>query len=37
LYLGGFLALAIIGPGRFSLDRKLRMGTFAHLPDPSES
>lgn len=28
LYLGGFLALAIMGPGRFSLDRKLGMGTF---------
>lgn len=28
LYLGGFLALAIMGPGRFSLDRKLGIGTF---------
>jgi putative oxidoreductase len=28
LYLGGFLALLIMGPGRFSLDRKLRIGNF---------
>jgi putative oxidoreductase len=29
LYIGGFLALAIMGPGRFSLDRKIAIGTFA--------
>lgn len=29
LYLGGFLALAIMGPGRFSLDRKLFRGKFS--------
>ncbi len=29
LYLGGFLALAIIGPGRISLDCKLGLGHFA--------
>jgi putative oxidoreductase len=29
LYMGGFLALAIIGPGRISLDYKLGIGTFA--------
>ena len=28
LYLGGLLALAIMGPGRFSLDCKLRIGHF---------
>jgi uncharacterized membrane protein YphA (DoxX/SURF4 family) len=28
LYLGGFLATAIMGPGRFSLDYKLRLGSF---------
>ncbi len=28
LYLGGFAALAIMGPGRFSLDFKLRIGNF---------
>jgi putative oxidoreductase len=28
LYLGGFLALVIMGPGRFSLDRKLGIGNF---------
>ena len=27
LYLGGFLATAIMGPGRFSLDYKLRIGS----------
>lgn len=37
LYLAGFLALAIIGPGRFSLDRKLGIGTFAGLRGRSES
>ncbi len=26
LYLGGFLAIAILGPGRFSLDYKLQIG-----------
>ena len=29
LYLGGFLAIAIMGPGRLSLDYKLRIGSFA--------
>lgn len=29
LYLGGFLALAIMGPGRFSLDCILKIGNFA--------
>jgi hypothetical protein len=26
LYLGGFLAIALLGPGRFSLDHKLQIG-----------
>lgn len=29
LYIGAFLALAIMGPGRFSLDRILKIGNFA--------
>jgi putative oxidoreductase len=29
LYIGGFLALSIMGPGRFSLDCKFGIGTFA--------
>jgi putative oxidoreductase len=29
LYLGGFLVIAIMGPGRFSVDSKLGIGTFA--------
>jgi len=28
LYLSGFLAIAIMGPGRFSLDYKLKIGSF---------
>jgi len=28
LYLGGFLAIAILGAGRFSLDYKLQIGSF---------
>jgi putative oxidoreductase len=28
LYIAGFLALAIMGPGRFSLDHRLRIGLF---------
>ena len=32
LYLGGFLAMAIMGPGRFSLDGKWRVGRFARMP-----
>jgi putative oxidoreductase len=29
LYLGGFLALAIMGPGRLSLDHKFKIGVFS--------
>jgi putative oxidoreductase len=29
LYIAGFLAIAIMGPGHFSLDRKLGIGSFA--------
>lgn len=29
LYLGGYLAIAVMGPGRFSLDRKLKLGVFS--------
>jgi putative oxidoreductase len=29
LYLGGFLALAIMGPGRLSLDHKFKIGAFS--------
>lgn len=28
LYIAGFLAIAIMGPGRFSLDHRLRIGWF---------
>jgi putative oxidoreductase len=35
LYLGGFLAIAIMGPGRFSLDYKLKIGSFARKRAPS--
>jgi putative oxidoreductase len=32
LYLGGFLATAIMGPGRFSLDYRLGIGPFRKKP-----
>lgn len=35
LYLAGFLAIAIMGPGHFSLDSKLRIGNFARMGAPS--
>jgi putative oxidoreductase len=35
LYLGGFLAIAIMGPGHISLDYKLRIGNFRRKPTRS--